>query len=91
MSNGGPGTQWGPGGGPASPAQLIGNNIDKKAKNQALRNVYEKATGKSAAPGHGPANLIRSFAGITSPKGAEGGKRKTRRLHKKSKKTRGRR
>ena len=82
---------YGPGGGPASPAQMISDVIAKKAKNQAIRNVYEKATGQSAAPGHGPANLIRSFAGITLPKGAQGGKRKTRRLHKKSKKTRGRR
>jgi hypothetical protein len=66
-------------------------NFKSKARNQALRNVYESKTGTPANPGAGPANLIRSFAGIKVPRGAEGGKRKSRRLHKKSKKTRGRR
>lgn len=66
-------------------------NLNSKAKNQAVRNVYEKKTNQSAAHGHGPANLIRSYAGIKVPKGAEGGSRKTRRLRKKSRKTRARR
>jgi hypothetical protein len=66
-------------------------NLNSKAKNQAIRNVYEKKTGQSAKSGNGPANLIRSYAGIKVPKGAEGGSRKTRRLRKKSRKTRTRR
>lgn len=61
-------------------------DLNSKAKNQALRNVYESKTGHSANPGQGPANLIRSFAGIRVPKGAEGGKR-SRKLRK-NKKTR---
>jgi hypothetical protein len=91
MSNGGPRDMgYGPGGGTASIPQSIGANIDKKVKNQALRNIYEKGTKQSALPGKGPANLIRAFAGMSVPKRAEGGS-KTRRLRKKSKKTRGRR
>ena len=66
-------------------------NLNSKAKNQAIRNVYENKTGQSTKPGNGPANLIRSYAGIKVPKGAEGGSRKTRRLRKKSRKTRTRR
>lgn len=54
-------------------------NFNSKAKNQALRNVYENKTGHSATPGNGPANLIRSYAGIKVPKGAKGGRGKTRR------------
>ena len=50
-------------------------DISSKARDQAVRNIYEKATGESAAPGTGPANLIRAFAGIKVPKGAEGGRR----------------
>jgi len=61
-------------------------NINSKAKNQALRNVYQTKTGKNAAPGHGPANLIRKFANIKVPKGAEGGNRSRKR--RKAKKTR---
>ena len=51
-------------------------NIASKSKgmNQAVRNVFETKTGQSAGPGS-PANLIRGFAGIKVPKGAEGGKR----------------
>ena len=64
----------------------IRRNINSKAKNQALRNVYESKTRKNAAPGTGPANLIRNFAGIKVPKGAEGGKRSRKR--RKAKKTR---
>jgi hypothetical protein len=64
--------------------------LNSKAKNQALRNVYESTTGKSATPGNGPANLIRSYAGIKVPRGAEGGRRTRRIKNKKSKKTRSR-
>ena len=74
--------------------RLLKNNraLNSRAKNQALRNVYESRTGQGAAPGQGPANLIRKFAGIRVPKGAEGGKRsrkmrKTRKVRK-AKKTR---
>ena len=61
-------------------------DLNSMAKNQALRNVYETKTGQSATPGEGPANLIRSFAGIRVPKGAKGGKRT--RKSRKNKKTR---
>jgi serine/threonine-protein phosphatase 6 regulatory ankyrin repeat subunit B len=41
---------------------------------------YEKMTGQSARPGTGPANLIKKFAGINSPRGYKnnrhGGSRK---------------
>jgi len=47
--------------------------------------MYEDATNKNAAPGHGPANLIRKFVGLKVPRGAEGGSRKK---SSKSKKTR---
>lgn len=63
--------------------------LNSKAKNQAIRNVYESKTGQSATPGTGPANLIRAFTGVRVPRGAEGGRR-TRRKNKKSKKTRSR-
>jgi hypothetical protein len=63
-------------------------NLNSKAKNQAIRNVYETFTGRNSTPGEGPANIIRGFAGIRVPKGAEGGysrrktrRRKTRRKH----------
>ena len=51
--------------------------INSKAKNQALRNVYESKTSQDSKPGVGPLNTIRSFAGMKVPKGAEGGRRKT--------------
>lgn len=56
-------------------------NVTKsKGVNQAIRNVYESKTGTTASPGNGgPANIIRRFAGIKVPKGAEGGSKKTRR------------
>lgn len=59
--------------------------VNRKAKNQAIRNVVEKRMGVSAIPGHGPANLIRNFAGISLTRGAQGGrkrKNKTRRARK---------
>lgn len=75
-------------------------STSKKAIDQAIRDIYEKASRdpsrvdeygkpmtKSGAPGHGPADLIRKFAGIKLPYGAMGGRtlkhvgryRKTRR------------
>jgi hypothetical protein len=61
---------------------------ERRAKDQAVRDVYEKATGQSAQPGDGPADTIRKAMGIQPPKGAMGGRtrkrrsRKTRRRHK---------
>ena len=63
--------------------------MNSKGRNQAIRNIYEDRTGQGAAPGQGPANLIRRFAGIEVPKGAEGGKR-SRKLRKKRKTRKGR-
>jgi hypothetical protein len=78
-------------------------STSKKAIDQAIRDIYEKASRdpsrvdeygkpmtKSGAPGHGPADLIRKFAGLKLPYGAMGGRtlkhvgrsRKTRRRHK---------
>lgn len=64
-------------------------HLNSKATNQAIRNVYESKTEQSAAPGEGPANIIRAFTGVRVPRGAEGGRR-TRRMkkNKKTKKTR---
>ena len=61
--------------------------IGKQATRQAIDEVYEGKTGQSAAPGTGPADLIRGFAGVQPPKGTG---RKTRR-NKRSKRTRSRR
>ena len=64
---------------------------ERRAKDQAVRDVYEKATGQSAQPGDGPADTIRKAMGIQPPKEAMGGRptkkskrraRKTRRRHK---------
>ena len=68
----------------------VSNAINSKAKRLAVTNVYEKMTGQSGEPGHGPANLIRNMAGIKVPKGTQGGSKKTRkaRKHKKSRKNR---
>ena len=65
----------------------VSNAINSKAKRLAVTNVYEKMTGQSGEPGHGPANLIRNYAGIKVPKGAKGGskKRKTRKAVAKAK------
>jgi hypothetical protein len=62
--------------------------IGKQATRQAIDEVYEGKTGQSAAPGTGPADLIRGFVGVQPPKTAKG--RKTRR-NKRSKRTRSRR
>lgn len=67
----------------------VSNAINSKAKRLAVTNVYEKMTGQSGEPGHGPANLIRNMAGIKVPKGAQGGSKKTRKVRKhKTKKNR---
>jgi len=55
------------------------NVIKSKAMNATIRRIYENKTGTSASPGNGPAKLIREFAGVKVPKGAEGGSKKTRR------------
>ena len=57
----------------------VRNITENKAKNQALRNVYEKGTGTSATPGEGSANIIRRFIGMSAPKGAMGGRRTSKR------------
>ena len=54
----------------------VSNAINSKAKRLAVTNVYEKMTGQSGEPGHGPANLIRNMAGIKVPKGTKGGSKK---------------
>ena len=66
----------------------VGEAIGTKATRQAVDDVYEANTGQSAAPGTGPADLIRGFVGVQPPKTAKG--RKTRR-NKRSKRTRSRR
>jgi len=69
--------------------EILPTTMNSKGRNQALRNAYEIRTGQGAAPGQGPANLIRRFAGIEVPKGSEGGKR-SRKLRKKRKTRKGR-
>lgn len=62
-----------------------------KAINAELRKAYENKTRQSAVPGLGPANLIRSFAGlkVSKARGAHGGRSKvTRKIRRKVKKTR---
>lgn len=66
----------------------VRNAVEKKATNQALRNIYENKTNTSAAMSHGPANTIRGFLGIGPKGGRRSSKRKTRRNTRKSKKTR---
>lgn len=66
----------------------LSNAINSKAKRLAVSNVYEKMTGQSGEPGHGPANLIRNYAGIKVPKGVKGGSKKTRKAVAKAKKSR---
>jgi len=57
--------------------------IQSKAKSLAVTNVYESMTGQTGEPGHGPANIIRSYAGIRVPKGVGGYKtRKVRKTRK---------
>jgi hypothetical protein len=59
--------------------------FDKKATRLAVDDVYEAKTGQSSAPGTGPADLIRGFAGLQPPKGTG---RKTRRKRKSSRRNR---
>lgn len=61
------------------PESRVAGVINSKALNSAFRKVYENKTSQSAIPGSGPANIIREYAGIKVPKGAQGGKRKTKR------------
>ena len=69
--------------------------IGKKAKDQAVRDMYDKATrdpsrldeygkpmAQSAAPGHGPADTIRKAMGVQPPRGAMGGRTRRRRSRK---------
>jgi hypothetical protein len=62
----------------------ISNVVHKKAINQAIRIDYEKATGQSAAPGHGSANIIRNIYDIRLPRGAMGGRRTRKNKSRKS-------
>jgi hypothetical protein len=66
--------------------EALSKAIGSKATRQAIDEVYEGKTGQSAAPGTGPADLIRGFVGVQPPKRAG----KTRR-NKRSKRTRSRR
>lgn len=50
--------------------------IQKKAIEQASRDVYETKTGQSAMPGTGPLDLIRKFADTTVPKQSSGTRRR---------------
>ena len=68
------------------------NAIGRKAKDQAVRDMYDKATrdpsrldeygkpmAQSGAPGHGPADMIRKAMGVQPPRGAMGGRTRRRR------------
>ena len=59
--------------------EALSKAIGSKATRQVIDEVYEGKTGQSAAPGTGPADLIRGFVGVQPPKTAKG--RKTRRRH----------
>jgi hypothetical protein len=59
--------------------------FEKKATRLAVDDVYEAKTGQSSAPGTGPSDLIRGFAGLQPPKGTG---RKTRRKRKSSRRNR---
>jgi len=75
----------------------VRNATENRATNQALRNVYESRTNTSASPGEGPANLVRGFLGMKTPKGSMGGtrsrrgKRNTKRVNRRNKKSKSRR
>lgn len=51
---------------------LLSRVISKKAKNQTIRSILENRAGIASEPGTGPANIIRAFAGVAAPRGAEG-------------------
>ena len=81
-------------GNPEWPDSSIEKLIDKEreASGQEFAIGYEKMTGQSARPGTGPANLIKKFAGINSPRGYKnnrhGGSRKKSRAAAKKRGTR---
>ena len=66
--------------------KTLSSVINSKARNYELRRAYENITGQSAKPGNGPATLIREYAGVKVPKGAQGGSKKKRKAR--TKKTR---
>ena len=66
----------------------VRNAVEKKATNQALRNVYETGTNTSAGIREGPANTIRGFLGIGPKGGSKRSSKRTRRNKRKSMKTR---
>jgi hypothetical protein len=59
--------------------------FEKKASRLAFDEAYESKTSQSSAPGTGPADLIRGYAGLQQPKGSG---RKTRRKRKSSRRNR---
>jgi len=72
----------------------LSHALGKKAKDQAVRDMYDKATrdpsrkdeygkpmAQSGAPGHGPADMIRKAMGVQPPRGAMGGRTRRRRRH----------
>jgi len=59
--------------------------IEKKASRIAFDKEYEEKTKQDSAPGTGPADLIREYAGLQPPKGSG---RKTRRRRKSSRRNR---
>ena len=56
--------------------------IQKKAIDAETRRLYEGNTNQSAAPGHGPADLIRKMVGVQPPRGSGTRRRKTIRMKK---------
>jgi hypothetical protein len=70
------------------PESSLASVISSKARNSTFRKIYENKTSQTAAPGRGPADIIRKFAGINVPKGAQGGKRTTKKGKKAKKGTR---
>ena len=52
--------------------RFISSTISKRAKNQAIRNIVEQRAGIASEPGTGASNIIRRFAGVQTPKRAEG-------------------
>ena len=56
--------------------------IQKKAIDAETRRLYEGNTNQSAAPGQGPADLIRKMVGVQPPRGSGTRRRKTIRMKK---------
>ena len=46
--------------------------MEKRGRNQSVRNLVERRMGIASEPGSGPANLIRAYSGLSAPRGAEG-------------------